>query len=481
MASATINLQPALNQLALSEIDGGAATSFTTRRAGSATVVISPDELTMNVSIADAMGRSVMNAVMTGPAQAPAEQNKLLSWTCTAYDQVAALGAYPTGGSFFGDVETTKQIVMDKDMVEAGNVDAEITTSYTDGFGWSVGSLDQDNNLSRTKYDVAGNPLEILDRSENPADPRKTSYAYDNLGRQTSVTNPANETVSTTFWPETGRIHERTDAKMNTITFDEEDYDVLGRLTNTVDRLGHVTIREYEKQNLKWIEDAEGHRTVYAYDLLGRKTLSTYADDREEKTTYDAAGRVFTVEQLGPTEAPGEGILHQYHYAFSGVVDWIKFYNNRDTGQELQGQHTFEYDDWLRRIKATNTIDDVEHTFGFTDRGQLEFEELDYDTNNANNPKLKTTFDYDSRGRQKSIEYPSGNKAFYTYTTRSELDTVSWPDTSTEIEDPNYDEAGRLIGTDRPQVDETRLYDDAQPNPVDCQFTECRDHRLHVR
>ncbi len=81
-ATAAISIQAAKTKLADTIANGGAGTVFGVVKgvSGRATVVIAPDEKTMQVSITDATGRGVMNATMTGPAATT--PNTLINWTC---------------------------------------------------------------------------------------------------------------------------------------------------------------------------------------------------------------------------------------------------------------------------------------------------------------------------------------------------------------------------------------------------------------
>ncbi|MFE4857256.1 polymorphic toxin-type HINT domain-containing protein [Streptomyces sp. NPDC056670] len=75
-----------------------------------------------------------------------------------------------------------------------------------------------------------------------------TSYAYDRLGRQTSITDPGNNVRS-------------------------YEYDFLGRKSAQTDPdAGRSTLTYYPDGKLQSTTDAEGRSTAYGYDPLGRKT-----------------------------------------------------------------------------------------------------------------------------------------------------------------------------------------------------------------
>jgi YD repeat-containing protein len=200
-SSATININAALNKLKLAPSSGGASVTFssggggggfggggteeggatTVYALGSATVVISPDEKTMQVAISDGAGRNVMNALMSGPAATTPYQ--LLDWGCTQFDQTYTLSGY-------GTTNRTNQV----------DPAGKLVSSMTDGFGWNVASMDEDSNLSRNKHDSGGNVLEQIDPLSH-----SVTHAYDALGRRTSTTSFAG-TTSTSYNNTTGRV-----------------------------------------------------------------------------------------------------------------------------------------------------------------------------------------------------------------------------------------------------------------------------------
>jgi len=443
-------------------------------RAGSANIIIAPDEKTYSYTISDSLGRTVMTGLSYGPEATEGSFNDMIDWTITKYDSSDTVGTLPV------EAVTTK------------NVENYETRTLNDAYGWTVearqvGQLTGGGDaITRTDFDVSGNPLKVTDANGN-----ETDYTYDLMSRQTSMTvDPDNLalTTSTVYFLEadadttdadpanhvrrTGLVKQTTDARNNSIDFELEDYDVLGRLTKVRDRMDAVvsggnnyTLRVYDtKGNLVTVTDANNKTTTYGYDLLGRKTSTMYHDGKEQVVNYDDMGRMKEVLSLGSNESStnqNEGLERVYKYKYSGVVEEIIFTNNRTTGSS--DKHLFGYDDFLRKISSENEIDNVARTFTYNDRGQLKTEKLDFDTNEPSSTDLTTSYDYDDLGRLQSITYPdSGHSVSYTYTDRSQLETVTW-DTGTPnpIESRDYDGAGRLTDIDRNQFDEVRTYDEA--------------------
>lgn len=421
--TALIDLTVALQKLEDLPANGGADLMFWPNALpyglGQATVTISPDEKTMNVSIVDGVGRQVFTGVMTGPASTG--PNQLITWNCTQYDQAYNL-------SNFGIVEQTSQVDMD------GN----IVSTLRDGLGQGVGTLDQDSNLTRSKFDSGGNLVERVDALSN-----SVTYVYDDLGRNTSVTNSVG-TISTTYGNTTGRVDSRTDAKNNTTSY---VYDILGRQTAITDRLGENTVRTYDSAGrLHTLTDAEGNTTTYLYDVLGRETSTTYPDGSVVTMDYDPAGTTGNARKM----TYDSGKSNTSYISFDGTLDRTEY---RDSSGTLTGTDDYSYDAQLRRSGSTS-MDGIVHALTYNNRGQLAT-----DTTIYGGQSYTVTYSYDDRGRQIGTTYPSGRVVDYTYTNRSELDTISWQ--STQIEDRAYDTLGRLTGIDRAYTDETRVFDAA--------------------
>ena len=146
---------------------------------------------------------------------------------------------------------------------------------------------------------------------------RSTSYAYDNAGRLSTVTDAAGN-VRTFTRDANGNPTQVADAEVPatgpTETFVTEfDYDVLNRRTEMreIDRLNAsnilTTTFEYDsRSNLTFRTDAEGHPVRWTYDLASRLTtyeralqvgasIDTFVSAIEETFAYDASDRLVTV------------------------------------------------------------------------------------------------------------------------------------------------------------------------------------------
>ncbi len=412
-----VSIDAALAKLYSSIASGGVNWEFGDSSCGSATVVIAPDEKTMQVSISDAAGRTVMQATMTGPtATTP---NQLVNWSCTRYDDIdTATNA----------IHTLKTSQIDPD--------GKVVASFADGLGRTIAVVDQLGKKSTSQFDSGGNLLKSINALS-----KETIYTYDGLGRQLTVKDPLNNTQTTVYDPDTGQVTQRKDAKNVSTYF---AYDGMGRNTTTTDRLGKVTTRTYDSAGrLGTIVDAQSKTTTYGYDLLGQRTSVTLPDTSSKTFEFDAAGRVTKVTLES-------GITQKTIYEFSGVVDKIEY---RDDSNTLTGTDDFTYNALLQRTAATSRYG-VVNGWTYDDLGRTLTESTTY-----SGKTYTVGYGYDSRGRLEEITYPSGRKAEYTFDERSAIDLIKWD--SAQIENRGYDDTGRLTSVDRPGVDETRGYDDA--------------------
>ena len=269
--TAVVTVVAALDKLKATIANGGAGIGLgvTKGTAGQATVVIAPDEKTMQVSVADGTGRGVMNATLTGPAAST--PNQLVNWTCTLADQI--------------DTTSTPIATLKTSQIDP---DGKMTSAITDGFGRTVASIDQLGNITQQSYDSGGNLLKTTDALN-----RETTFVYDGLGRQTTVTAPLSNVRTTVYSSTNGRVTSRTDAKGVSTSY---GYDLLSRVLTTTDRTGKLTTNTYNPAGqLATIVDAQAKTTSYVYNLLGQRTSTTLPDSSSKAMTYDAAGRVLEV------------------------------------------------------------------------------------------------------------------------------------------------------------------------------------------
>lgn len=230
------------------------------------------------------------------------------------------------------------------------------------------------------EYDAAGR-LKARIEAAGRAEARKTSYAYDNLGRQTSVTYPSADpadpgatTSSKTYYDTFGNAVSSVDA-FGAKRF--KAYDAAGRVAYEVDPLGYVTSYARnafgEATSVTRYAVATALASTAAVDADTDVTIATvsaavqadgvdHSQDRKLSTAYDAAGRVVkvtesathtydssaSVPENGYDTAAGKTTVNTYN-AFGDLVMTSQLLNRRDD----TWVHRWHYFDLNGRETAT--------------------------------------------------------------------------------------------------------------------------------
>lgn len=150
---------------------------------------------------------------------------------------------------------------------------------------------------------------------------RWTSYAYDNYGRVSTVTDSRTQASTTTYWPGTPRVYQVFDANSQLVA--TNTYDGAGRLASTTDANNQVTSRLYNGRNQVVQESGSGaYPVTRTYDEYGQQTvLATYRNGlggTADNTTwaYDAN----TGWLVSKTDAKNKAATFGYSYTSTEKV-----------------------------------------------------------------------------------------------------------------------------------------------------------------
>ena len=334
--------------------------------------------------------------------------------------------------------------------------------------GRSVESKDALSHVMTTVYDAAGQRTSMTD-----ALGRTTKFIYDTAGRMRETVLP-DETPATDA--DNPRMRMEFDAAGRKIVATDEagrvtrySFDKLGRLLAVVlpnpstganpplvdgaspaNSGTLVTRYEYDEQGNKTAQiDAEGRRTEWAYDVVGRNISRKLPLGQIESFVYNTAG-----ERTQHTSFNGVDTL--FAYDGQGRMDKVTFPNNRlrkftyTTDGKVQsindgGQnYTFEYDERDRLTKATDSYGrDIQYQYDLVgNRTQLKtakqeinysFDELNRlsevvtSTNAANvgwAANQQATYQYDEVGNRKGMVNPNGTVVNYGFDVRNRLKTL---------------------------------------------------------
>ena len=361
-------------------------------------------------------------------------------------------------------------------------------TKY-DAAGQVEWQQDERGNKSFTRYDLAGRQLEIKDALGN-----QTSSIYDIAGQRIRTTDGLGRVIKYVY-NNAGRVVEiifpdetpTTDSDNPRVRM---EHDLEGRKTAQIDEVGRITRHSYDRlgrllavvlpnpstgANPPLIGGASPANsgtlvTSYEYDEQGNKTAQIDAEGRRTTWTYDTVGRNLTRKlPLGQVESMAYNVAGErtQHTSFNGVdtlftydgqgrMDKVIFPNNRvrqftytsdgkvqsidDSGQ----LYSFEYDERDRLMKSTDSYGrDIAYQYDATgNRTQLKtakqeinysFDELNRlsevvtSTNAANigwAANQKATFQYDAIGNRQSMMNPNGTVVNYGFDVRNRLKTL---------------------------------------------------------
>jgi YD repeat-containing protein len=181
-------------------------------------------------------------------------------------------------------------------------------------------TTDANNLVTKYTYDNSGN---LLTRSETYCGcagvvPGSTTYTYNSLGQQTSITLPTGATVFQDY-DSRGNLLALRDGKGSQIlsyTYDTNGnvlsetsdgttstykYDSRGNVIETSDADGTITKTEYDANNrLSKMIEADGSVSNFTYDKEGRQTKADYGNGLFVNYTYTATSPDWTVIE-GPT------------------------------------------------------------------------------------------------------------------------------------------------------------------------------------
>ena len=172
------------------------------------------------------------------------------------------------------------------------------TTSITSALGTA------DEGTVTFGYDEAGNLIEVTDENQN-----RSTFEYDERGRQIAFTDPL-DAVATFGYDDAGNLVSRTDRagsealfvydELNRMIVSTDDqlnstqyeYDEFGNRTRIIDSLGQATRRIYDDRNrVIHSIDADGGVTQFVYDADSNVTRIIDAVGNLTRFTYDARDR----------------------------------------------------------------------------------------------------------------------------------------------------------------------------------------------
>ncbi len=272
-------------------------------------------------------------------------------------------------------------------------------------------------------YDTRGNVISIENANGNI-----TQYEYDDLGRNTKVTNPLNEEKLLTYtgWNltqiEHGKIVGQSGRTTNFV------YDDYGRLIQSSTDLAGAPVFQktytYDSDgNILTIADQQNGTTTAAYNSWGR--LVSHIDADSKTTTY--AYSPFE-ELISRTDPLGQTTLFEYDNLGrqTKIID------------PMARITSFTYDE-LGKITQIIDAESREFSFGYDLAGQRIWQKTPV--------SVPTWYKYDSRGRVNQITLPDGTSNLYQYNSRNQVEELilSSGTTNSSTLRYGYDKAGNML------------------------------------
>jgi RHS repeat-associated protein len=220
--------------------------------------------------------------------------------------------------------------------------------------------VDGQTHTLKTEYDAAGNVVATIDQLQ-----RRTEYQFDGANRQINVIQPPD-----------------LQSQPRNI---ETAYDAAGRVISTKDALGNTTKYAYDARNFRTrLTDALGKHTDTLYDAAGNAIRITDPLLNETHFAYDYANRVIQERQKLP-----DGTFDPRVFEYDPAGYQVRITDRNDRVRELfydeRGRLTQEI--WRQTLGGTvvNTID-----LAYNAAGELLVIEDDFS---------KYAFTYDHAGR----------------------------------------------------------------------------------
>jgi RHS repeat-associated protein len=319
-------------------------------------------------------------------------------------------------------------------------------------------------SLVKTTFDAMGRTYQVSNPYWNHETPIWTTTQYDALSRVTSVTTPDGATVSTAYNGAQVTVTDQAGKKRRSIT------DALGRLAKVVedpdgvgyqtdysyDTLGNLTVVNQGGQFRYFFYDSLGHltraknpeqsansslnlanppaynnnwSTAYSYDDNGNLTQRIDARGIETKYYYDALNRNWGIDYINGTQK--SNVVRVFDGAVNGKG---RLYWNRTQEGGTQEMGT----------NVTNTSIDSYDALG----RPLQYRQHFWQASTQWGPGYYFHQTYDLAGNLKTLTYPSGHIANYTYDQVRRLSSFSGNlggSPATYADTIGYNPAGQIL------------------------------------
>ncbi|MGQ5522076.1 LysM peptidoglycan-binding domain-containing protein, partial [Chitinimonas sp. PSY-7] len=307
-------------------------------------------------------------------------------------------------------------------------------TTYTyDAIGRLLSTLSPAGSLVTQSYDAAGNIDTVTTSDALGANARVTRFGYDRQGRRTSETDANGYTTQFTY-NEFGEKSSATRGLYLVPVTDAQHYDAA----KAAAAKPSTTQYEYDANGRLAAEiNGAGNRTEYKYDAQGNKTAVILGAGtplaRQTTYLYDGAGRL--VETL---TAEGGRTLRKYDAVFGDLVASEDILQSNKAGNEVWLHRTFKYDN-NRRLTTELTDAGQTMDYGYDVYGNR------LDAQNKQLTHKTSLVEYDVLDRKLAETDIAGNRSTYRYDSRGNV--ISKTDALGQSTYFYYDADNRVIAT----------------------------------
>jgi RHS repeat-associated protein len=279
-----------------------------------------------------------------------------------------------------------------------------------------------------TAYDARNRVQSITDALSNP-----TSFQYDLAGRKYRITRPNGQTLTYESYDTMNRLLQQRATQT-------PEPDAVTKYTyTTTDLLSTM-------QDPRLVQINSTDKYTYNYDPMGRKTQLTYPGGKTETWDYDEAGRMDQFTNRN-------GKIQTFTY---DALNRCTGFSWNDGG--VTPSATFGYDTASRLISADNVNATIDYVYFNDNLLQSETERI----TGSGYWGTAISYTYDANGNRASDDWPdSGGQEThtYTYTNRNQLKTYSLE--GSVLATYAYDLNGNLASrTDSNTASSTYTYDE---------------------
>lgn len=335
-----------------------------------------------------------------------------------------------------------------------------------DSLGRITNILDAMGNAMSYRYDTNGNLVTFTDRAGNT-----NGFSYNSQHQLLTLTDARGIEGVRNEYDESGRLIRNIDVNGQQISY---AHDIEHRLEIITNRLGFVTISEYDERgnvvkiidplgaiitstydandNVVMTTDPLGRTNIFTYDAKDNRTSATDALGNTTRVTYNDLRRVTSA-----TDARGNTVTNIYDakgnlLLMRDPLGNVTRFGYSDDGLPLAMTNAlgfitrFEYDDKGRLKKEIDALSH-ETTFQRDTNGNLLTQSATR-TTSSGTETLSIQFRYDSLGRLTNSIFPDGSSVQTIYNSIGKAAaTLDQLGRATSFD---YDEFGRVVRTVHP-------------------------------